>query len=187
MTFKELELASNGVVVNLNNDVLEPRTVVSWGCDEVVADKISIVESIFSAYNNWELQRDRFLTGRAGTFFDFSELASVITDFVRAFDCTSYTSVYEKLCECIDCYTNSEDPNNPFYDILYNKEQEWATIDKQIEDPSIVFKIAAVSSLRSSNRFTVFHLSYIVYKLRKIVELEGQIVESVRKISTLCK
>lgn len=185
--YKELELASNGIKADLNLQILEPRIEINWDAETFCLEQIGIIESIFSAYNNWELQRDRFLTGRAGTFFDFGELASVITDFVRAFDCITYAEVYNKMCDCVDKFTTSEDVNNPFYDILYNKEREWVELDKQIADPNIMFKITAVSSLRSSNRFTPYHLSYIIYKLRKFVEFESKVSECVAKIMPLCK
>lgn len=181
--FRQVELATNSIQVKLSVEPLEACYEMFGEDDDLVLQIYNTVENVLSMYNTWEKQRDRLLTGRAGAFFDFAELTSVITDFARTFNCTTYSSLYDKMCECIDTYTNGEDHNNPFYEILYNEESNIMS-EGSVENETM-FKVSAITALRASGKFTPFHLAFIVYKLKNVKELETSIMKCVDIISQL--
>lgn len=181
--FRQVELASNSIQVKLSVEPLEACYEMFGEDDDLVLQVYNTVENVLAQYNTWETQRDRLLTGRAGAFFDFAELTSVITDFARTFNCTTYSSLYDKMCECIEKYTNGEDRNNPFYEILYQEESN--IITEGSAETETMFKVSAITALRASGKFTPFHLAYIVYKLKNVKELEVAIMKCVDTISKL--
>lgn len=127
------------------------------------------VTSVLQGCDEWDVQRERFLNGRVGGFFDFDELSSLIANFAKFRNCVTYSAMAFELKRYISAFSFEKDG---FFDLYRNDLDEVKTSLETGNNNLEQFTVGTM--LRSDKHFNAFSMSFIYVKLLPIARLEKE-------------
>ena len=181
---RTLELSLSGIdKVITPPEVIPSKVYKGTEADPEYINSLELnVSSVINGYVKWKLHRERFLTGRAGSLYDFDELMPLIGDLTTLEVCTSYNDFYKLVYNMLKSYTTSNDTLNAYLDLkeynLRNLSKELSVIETNPEDEKLYKLISgqgALSNLKRNSSFTKYELSFILVKILEMCEIERSI------------